>query len=80
MTVPAGVTGTKELLELRDMMSRYRRARCEAWSMVEGEVQHCDGENHLEDCPVEIAWQDVLAAHNVLDPNLEHGLVPEDRR
>jgi len=34
---------------------------------VSGDDSLCDGDNHLEECPVERARQDLLAAHNKVE-------------
>ena len=58
----------RRLREMRDCLSRWRRAKCPP-----PPAGACDGENHAEGCPVLVLWQDVIASHNVLDPNLERG-------
>lgn len=47
---------------LRDAVTAWRNAKCSPTG------EPCDGELHREDCPVELARQDVLAAHNTLVP------------
>jgi hypothetical protein len=54
--------------ELIDAVKAWREARC----LFEGATpprktpvpELCFGDNHLEECPVERARQDLLAAHN----------------
>lgn len=58
------------LRELCLLVGVWRNVRCMAPgpSMVPGSTAElCDGANHLADCPVECALQDVLAAHNKLE-------------
>lgn len=62
------------LTQLSVAVSRWRRAKCPT---PHGSATYaCDGENHIQGCPVLVLWQDVIAAHNKLDPNLEHGKEP----
>jgi hypothetical protein len=44
---------------LVDAVSAWRDAKCD-------NIYMCDGANHLADCPVELALQDLLAVHNAL--------------
>lgn len=41
--------------------ARYPSAECR-----KPQANRCDGDSHAEQCPVELARQDLLAAHNAL--------------
>jgi hypothetical protein len=63
----------EDLIELVKTVDTWREAVCTTQAplrhghRVEGE--YCDGANHLIDCPVEKALQDVLAIHNKIVPS-----------
>ena len=70
-SVKCVVRELRRLRELRDNFCRWRRGTCSRENIKSGS---CDGEtNHASDCPVLVLWQDVIAAHNKLDPKLERG-------
>lgn len=49
--------------ELIDAVKTWREVPCAR--QIDGE--RCDGDNHLMECPVERARQDILAAHNKVE-------------
>lgn len=51
--------------ELARLVGVWRSARCVPPGASQNDVE-CDGDNHVERCPVELARQDVVAAHNAL--------------
>lgn len=61
-------TRAERLEELVTLMTAWRGAKCSdpagqrhPWDEIK-----CNGENHAADCPVEIARQDMTAAHDTL--------------
>jgi hypothetical protein len=48
------------LLDLEGAVARWRGAEC-------SHPDQCAGENHVEDCAVELARQDILASHNAVE-------------
>jgi hypothetical protein len=54
------------LQALCDAVRDWRDAKCIGFIQGQGETLACDGANHLENCPVELARQDLLNAHNKL--------------
>lgn len=64
----------RDLKELCNLVSAWRATRCPHASAAVAARREgvpwelCDGDNHVEDCPVEIALQEVLAIHNKLVP------------
>jgi hypothetical protein len=56
------------LEELARLVGVWRSARCmtPGPDMTGRGLELCDGENHLAACVVELARQDVIAAHNTL--------------
>lgn len=54
--------------QLIDSVKEWREAVCFRPSVPEHDPSwvedQCDGDNHLRECPVERARQDILAAHN----------------
>ena len=55
--------------QLIDAVKEWREARCAFGPGTFGLTpsQECDGDNHQEECPVERARQDILAAHNKVE-------------
>ena len=53
--------------QLIDAVKVWREAVCFAPSRGDPAPGFCDGDNHLMECPVESARQDILAAHNKVD-------------
>lgn len=56
--------------QLIDAVKAWREARCLNADVpfVDGHrTVPCDGDNHVEECPSEIARQDILAAHNKVE-------------
>jgi hypothetical protein len=51
--------------DLAHLVGVWRSARCPYQHAKLGEPL-CDGDSHAEQCPVELARQDLLAAHNAL--------------
>lgn len=51
----------KDMLALVQAVTNWRSVHCLY-------RKQCDGENHLEDCPVEIALQEILTIHNRMVP------------
>lgn len=49
--------------DLIDAVKAWREAQCVR--QLDGEL--CDGDNHLMECPIERARQDILAAHNKVE-------------
>ncbi len=67
------MTFIQRLEELAKLVGAWRSARC-AYARVHPNVMavRCDGDNHVADCPVELARQEMLAAHNALGaPGME---------
>lgn len=65
------ITRARKLEQLATCVGTWREAKCSHprpshGFMSDAEVQLCDGDNHLENCSVELARQDILAAHNAL--------------
>ena len=64
----------RALKELCDTVTAWRATRCPHASAAVAARRAgvpwdlCDGDNHVEDCPVQNALDEVLAAHNVLVP------------
>lgn len=52
---------SQRLGQLAIAVREWRDARC---MKRDGSHSSCDGDNHLEDCAVEIARQEMLDAHN----------------
>lgn len=54
-----------------DCARAWREARCTSpgrcHDHCEAGHDYCDGDNHLESCPCELARQDLIAALNKLD-------------
>ena len=50
--------------QLIDTIKAWREAPCTG---LVGVGDLCNGDNHLADCPVELARQDILAAHNKVE-------------
>ena len=56
--------------QLIDAVKAWREATClfaGATPPRRGVPELCDGDNHLMECPVERARQDILAAHNKVE-------------
>jgi hypothetical protein len=56
--------------QLIDAVKEWREAACPyARGSVKSDEdgESCDGDNHLMECPVERARQDILAAHNKVE-------------
>ena len=55
--------------QLIDAVKEWREARCSNRPGTFGLTtsQECHGDNHQEDCRVERARQDILAAHNKVE-------------
>ena len=66
------MTELERLVMLRDAVTAWRAAKCMRPAPYRGfssaVALHCDGDNHQENCPVELARQDMLAAHNKCVP------------
>lgn len=62
------VTDRVELRLLWDAVDKWRTTECSrpltAPANQVAAEDFCSGENHLEDCAVEIARQDLIATHN----------------
>ena len=53
--------------QLIDAVKEWREATC-LYAQPPGlDGELCDGDNHVMDCPVERARQDILAAHNKVE-------------
>jgi hypothetical protein len=61
MTRPAEQERARQ--DLIDAVKAWREAQCTR--QLDGEL--CDGDNHLMECPIERARQDILAAHNKVE-------------
>ena len=52
------------------MVRAWRDAVCTTQAVIKNGIRwtedRCDGENHLMECPCEVARQDLIAAHNKL--------------
>ena len=56
--------------QLIDAVKAWREATClfaRGDTSRRGVAERCDGDNHLMECPVEAARQDILAAHNKVE-------------
>ena len=56
--------------QLIDAVKAWREAPClyaKAYPPGQTSDDLCDGDNHLMECPVERARQDVIAAHNKVE-------------
>ncbi len=56
--------------QLIDAVKAWREATClyaRAPGQSGDDAARCDGDNHLMECPVECARQDILAAHNKVE-------------
>ncbi len=50
-----------------DAVKAWREAVC-SWPRIPAFSKgRCDGDNHVMECPCEVARQDLLAAHNKLE-------------
>lgn len=64
MKTPEQETAWQSLI---DCVGAWRDAKCTTQFQdvrERGKAGFCDGDNHLAECPVERARQDVIAAHN----------------
>jgi len=53
--------------QLIDAIKAWREASCLYARPPGHDGELCDGDNHLEECPVERARQDLLAAHDKVE-------------
>jgi len=53
--------------QLIDAVKAWRETPCLYAHPPGRDGELCDGDNHLEECPVERARQDLLAAHNKVE-------------
>lgn len=60
------MTRAERLEELARLVGVWRSARCYDPAIASSNDVECDGDNHAERCPVELARQDVTAAHDAL--------------
>jgi hypothetical protein len=66
------VTFIQRLEELAKLVGAWRSARCIDPAHGSMNDVECDGDNHVETCPVELARQNMIAAHNALgSPGME---------
>jgi len=52
---------------LIESVKTWRNAECSRPTWDNDEGLACDGDNHREDCPIEIARQDIIASHNKVE-------------
>jgi hypothetical protein len=65
---------TTQLVALYDAVTAWRDAKCLITRPHVAGEEVCEGDNHLENCPVELARQDVIDAHNkVIGPVVASG-------
>ena len=54
--------------QLIDSVKEWREAPClYQVGTLKRDGEMCDGDNHLMECPIERARQDILAAHNKIE-------------
>lgn len=53
--------------DLIDAVKAWREAMCLYAQPPGFDGELCDGDNHLMECPIERARQDILAAHNKVE-------------